>query len=391
MRQIKEGIYWVGAIDWNVRNFHGHLTSRGTSYNSYLIRDDKVALVDAVKETFYPEMIQHIREIIEPTKIDYVVVNHIEPDHSGSLAKIMEVADKAEVIATERGRAGLKKYIGEDFDCTTITEKPQLSLGKNTLQFVATPMLHWPDSMVTYVREQKLLLSNDAFGQHYAFSGLYDDESNESILWEEAARYYANIVMPLWKVVLKALEALGGLDIEMIAPSHGAIWRKNPRKIVEAYRRWAEGQAAQKVVIVYDTMWGSTEMVAKALAEGVASEGVHVQLYRLSNSHVSDVVTDILDAKAVLVGSPTLNANLFPTVAYFLSYLKGLKPKNKLGAFFGSYGWGGGAKKSAEEELRAAGIELMESSLDFVFRPSKEELMRAVEFGKRVAKRVKGV
>lgn len=390
MIDVKEKIYWVGAIDWNVRSFHGHLTNRGTTYNAYLVVDEKVALVDTVKESFFPEMLQRIEEIVDPKEIDYVVSNHTEPDHSGSVARTMEIASGAELIASDRGKTGLQKYFGQDLKVTTITEKPKIRLGKRTLQFFATPMVHWPDSMVTYVPEEKLLLSNDAFGQHIATSKRFDDEVDLASTMQEATNYYANIVMPLWKPTQRALEALGGLKIDMIAPSHGIIWRSKPGEILTAYRRWVDGVAQDRVVVVYDTMWGSTERVAKALVEGIAQEGVQSQLYKLGETHISTVITDVLDSKAVLVGGPTLNTTLFPSVASFLAYLKGLKPKNKFGAYFGSYGWGGGAKKAGEEELRAAGIELVESDLDFVYRPTDEELERAVEFGRRVARKVKG-
>jgi len=388
--QVKDGIYWVGAVDWNVRNFHGYVTHRGTTYNAYLIVDDKVALVDTVKEPFFSEMMRHIEEIIDPTEIDYLISNHIEPDHSGALMRVLEVASDAELIASDLGKKGLRRYFRDDLSCTTITEKPTVSLGSRTLQFVATPMVHWPDSMVTYIPEEKLLLSNDAFGQHLSTSKRFDDEVDHAVLMQEAAKYYANIVMPLWRSVIRAFKLLDGLEIDMIAPSHGVIWRSWPDEILEAYQRWADGVASEKVVVVYDTMWGSTERVAKALVEGIASEGVEVQLHRLSETHNSDVVAEVLDARAVLIGSPTLNNVLFPTVASFLSYMKGLRPKSKIGAFFGSYGWGGGAKRAAEAELKAAGFELVDSDLDFIFKPTDEELKMSEEFGREIAKRVKG-
>ena len=390
MIQLKDGIYWVGAVDWNIRNFHGYVTQRGTTYNAYLIVDEKAALVDTVKEPFFPEMLRRIEEIIDPREIDYLVSNHIEPDHSGAVAKVLEVAGDAELIVSDFGEKGLRRYFREDLSCTTIKEKPAVSLGSRTLRFVATPMVHWPDSMVTYIPEERLLLSNDAFGQHLASSKRFDDEVDPALVMQEATKYYANIVMPLWRSVLRAFKALGGLEIEMIAPSHGVIWRSRVGGIMGAYQRWVEGVASEKVVVVYDTMWGSTERVAKALVEGVAREGVTVQLHRLSETHNSDVIADVLDARAVLVGSPTLNNGLFPTVASFLAYMKGLRPKNKMGAFFGSYGWGGGAKRAAEAELKAAGVELVDSDLDFVFRPAEEELKRAVEFGGEIARRVRG-
>jgi len=388
--ELMDGIYWVGAIDWNLRNFHGYITQRGTTYNAYLIVDDKIALVDFVKAPFYDEMVHHIQEIVDLSEIDYLICNHIEPDHSGALLQTIEAAGNAELIASDLGRKGLRRYYGEGLRCTTTTEKPSVSLGSRTLQFVATPMVHWPDSMVTYIPEEKLLLSNDAFGQHLATSKRFDDEVDHAVLMQEAAKYYANIVMPLWRSVSRAFKALDGLDINMIAPSHGVVWRRNPVEILEAYQRWVEGAARERAVVVYDTMWGSTERLAEAVMEGLASEGVEVRVHRLSATHNSDVIADILEAKAVLVGSPTLNNGLLPTVASFLAYLKGLKPKNKIGAFFGSYGWGGGAKREAETELRSAGVEVVDGGLDFVYRPSEEELEMAVEFGVEMAGRIKG-
>ncbi len=389
MTLLKEGINWVGAPDWNVRNFHGYVTHRGTTYNAYLIMDDKVALVDTVKEPFFQEMLGRIEQIIDPKEIDYLISNHTEPDHSGSITRILEVAKNAELIASDIGVRGLRRYYGKGLECTSIRDKPSISLGEKTLKFVPVPMVHWPDSMVTYIPEEKLLLSNDAFGQHLASSKRFDDEVDQAVLMQEAVKYYANIVMPLWMSVNRAFKALEGVDIEMIAPSHGVIWRSKPEMILEAYQRWVAGASKPKVVVVYDTMWGSTERVAKALVEGITLEGVDVQLHRLSETHNSDVIADLLDAKAVLVGSPTLNNGLFPTVASFLTYMKGLRPKNKIGVAFGSYGWGGGAKRAAEAELKASGIELVENDLDFNYRPTDEELKKAVTFGRDIAKKVK--
>ena len=386
--EIKPGVYWVGAIDWDIRNFHGYLTQRGTTYNAYLIVDEKIALVDTVKEPFFPEMMRRIKEIVDPEKIDYLISNHTEPDHSGSIRKVLKVAKNAELIASEFGKKSLRRYYGEDLEITSIKEKPSISLGKRTLNFVPIPMVHWPDSMVTYVPEEKLLLSNDAFGQHLASSGRFDDEVDGAVLMQEAATYYANIVMHLWTPIGRAFKALEGLEIETIAPCHGVIWRSDPGKILEAYVRWVEGETTSKAVIVYDSMWGSTEMVAKALTEGLTDGGVEVKVHKLDSSHRSDAIADVLEAKAVLVGSPTLNNGVFPTVAAFLAYMKGLKPRNKLGAFFGSYGWGGGARKAVEAELEAAGLELVESDIEFKFRPKTADLEKTKEYGRTLAKRI---
>ena len=388
MTELKPGVHWVGAIDWNIRNFHGYITHRGTTYNSYLIVDEKIALVDTVKEHFYPEMMKRIRDIIDPQDIDYLISNHTEPDHSGSITKFMEEVQGIELIASPLGMQNLRRYYGDDMEITSIKEKPTLSLGEKTLHFAAIPMVHWPDSMVTYIPKDKLLLPNDAFGQHLASSKRFDDEVDKAVLMQEAETYYANIVMPLWMSVSRAFKALEGLEIDMIGPSHGVIWRGNPGMILEAYQRWVQGESKPRAVIVYDTMWGSTERVANALFEGLVSEGVEVRIHRLTSSHNSDVIADILEAKAVLVGTPTLNNGLFPTVASFLAYMKGLKPKNKIGAVFGSYGWGGGAKRAAEEEMKAAGIDLVESELDFRFRPTEEELEKVVQFGVVLAKKI---
>ena len=388
MVEMKPGVFWVGAIDWNIRNFHGYITHRGTTYNAYLIVDEKIALVDTVKEHFYPEMMKRIREIVDPQDIDYLISNHTEPDHSGSITKFMEEVEGVELIASPLGIQGLRRYYGDDMKITSIKDKPTLSLGKKTLHFAAIPMVHWPDSMVTYIPEDKLLLPNDAFGQHLASSKRFDDEVDAAVLMQEAETYYANIVMPLWMSVSRAFKALEGLEIDMIGPSHGVIWRGNPGMILEAYQRWVQGESKPRAVIVYDTMWGSTERVANALFRGLASEGVEVKIHKLGSSHNSDVIADILEAKAVLVGSPTLNNGLFPTVASFLAYMRGFKPKNKIGAVFGSFGWGGGAKRAAEGEMKAAGIDLVESELDFKFRPTEEELEKVVQFGVELAKRI---
>jgi flavorubredoxin len=386
---LKEGIHWVGAVDWNIRNFHGYITHRGTTYNAYLIVDEKIALVDTVKEHFFPEMMRRIKEVVDPREVDYLISNHTEPDHSGSITKFLEVAENVELVASNLGVKGLRSYYGEDLKVTSISEKPSVNLGRRTLSFVPVPMVHWPDSMVTYIPEDKLLLSNDAFGQHLASSKRFDDEVDQAVLLQEAETYYANIVMPLWMSVGRAFKSLEGVKIDMIAPSHGIIWRGNPGMILQAYQRWVEGVSKRKVVVVYDTMWGSTERVAKALVEGIVGEGVEVRLHRLSETHNSDVIADLLEAKAVLVGSPTLNNGLFPTVASFLAYMKGLKPRKKIGAAFGSYGWGGGAKRAAEAELKAAGIEVIENDLDFNYRPVEEELKKAVDFGRDIARKIK--
>lgn len=386
---LAKGLYWVGAIDWNIRSFHGYITPRGTTYNAYLIVDEKIALVDTVKAPFFNEMLERIEEIVKPEEIDYVISNHVEIDHSGALPMTMKLTKNAELIATERGKSGLTKYYKTNWRFTTTKERSELSLGKRKLSFIEIPMLHWPDSMVTYVEGDNILLSSDAFGQHLATSQRFDDQVDLNIVMKEAAKYYANIIMPFGTVVQNALIRLQDLKINIIAPAHGIIWRTNPERIVETYSKWARGESKNKILIIYDTMWGSTEIIAKALLDAISGEDVEVGWFNLSKTDDSEVVTQVLDAKALLVGSPTLNNGMFPTVARFLAYLKGLRPKGKIGACFGSYGWGGGAVKAMEEELRRTGIEVVESNLDFRFVPDKEELQKAKEFGKAIAQRTK--
>ncbi|MCX6643232.1 MAG: FprA family A-type flavoprotein [Candidatus Bathyarchaeota archaeon] len=389
LTKIKEGIYWVGAVDWAIRNFHGYITRRGSSYNSYLVIDEKVCLIDFVKAPFADDQLAHIEEIIDPARIDYIVANHAEPDHSGSIRKIIEACPNAQVIATARSIQIFKKYYGEDLKITPIEEVPTLNLGRRSLTFVPVPMAHWPDSMVSYMPEEKLLFSNDAFGQHLASSGRFDDEVDKSVLMEEATTYYANILMPLWRSIKSALKSLEGVPVEMIAPSHGVIWRSNPGLILDRYVKWVNGETKQKAVVVYDTMWGSTEKLARALTEGLTDGGVEVKLMNLSSNHNSDVIAEVLDAKAVFVGSPTLNNWLFPSVAGFLAYMHGLKPLNKIGAAFGSYGWAGGAKKAAEAEMTAAGISVIDSGLDCQFKPTESEIRKAFDFGREIALKIK--
>ena len=388
MIRVKEGIYWVGAVDWSIRSFHGYITHRGSSYNSYLVVDDKVALIDFVKAPFAEEQMARISEVIDPGKVDYIVANHAEPDHSGSIRRVIEACPNAEVVATERCINTLQKYYGGDLKITPIEKKPALNLGKRSLSFVPVPMAHWPDSMVSYMPEEKLLFSNDAFGQHLASSGRFDDEVNGAELMQEASIYYANILMPLWRSVSRALKALEGVPVEMIAPSHGVVWRGDPGRIMKAYQGWVAGETKSRAVVVYDTMWGSTQILARTIADGIASKGVDVKIHCLGSSHNSDVIADILDAKAVIVGSPTLNNHVFPTVAGFLAYMRGLKPMNKIGTAFGSYGWAGGAKKVVEAEMQAAGIQLVESDIDFVFKPSGDEVKRAYALGVSIGEKI---
>ncbi|ABW19488.1 FprA family A-type flavoprotein [Alkaliphilus oremlandii] len=388
--EIKKGIYWVGAVDWNIREFHGpsYHTRRGTSYNSYLIVDEKITLVDIVDADFADVMLDNIREIIDPSKIDYIVVNHIEPDHSGSFPKLMEVATNAKVFCTQKGKDGMLQHYFGNYDYNIVKTGAVLNLGARNIKFIEAPMLHWPDSMFSYIEEESLLLPNDAFGQHVASTKLFDDENDMCILMEEAKRYYANILMPFSGMVVRKIEELVkmGLKIDMIAPSHGVIWRSNPDKIIEKYMEWGRGLSSKKAVIAYETMWSSTEKMARKIIEGLASEGIDTKLYKISKSDVNDIMTDILDAKAVLVASSTINNTMIPDVAYFLEELIGLRPLKKVGAAFGSYGWGKGAVANIEKRMNDAGVSLIKEGLQIKFVPTEEDLNACYEFGREIGK-----
>jgi len=390
--KVLEDIFWVGAVDWNIRHFHGftYSTHRGTTYNAYLILDEKTALIDTVYGPFAQEMIEEIREVIEPSKIDYLVANHVETDHSGAITEILKLAPQAKVIGTAKCKEGLQKHYFGNWDFQVVKTGDEINLGERSLKFIEAPMLHWPDSMFTYVEKDTLLLPNDAFGQHLATSKRFDDEVDEKTLMEEAAKYYANILWPFSQLVIRKIEEIQklSLKISMIAPSHGIIWRSNPTKIIEAYLRWARGEAARKILVVYDTMWGSTEQMAKAIVEGITSEGMEAMLFRLPFSDRGDIIKELLEAKGILVGSSTINNGVLPTVAPFLEEMQGLRPRNKLAAAFGSYGWRGGAAKTIEENLEGAGMEIVAPALTIRWIPDKNEIQKCFEFGKEIAKRV---
>jgi flavorubredoxin len=390
--QLADDIYWVGVVDWNMRDFHGYATRRGTTYNAYLIVDEKVALVDTVKAPFYEECLEKINEIVNPEKIDYVIINHVEMDHSSGLPPLAKHVKNATIKATQRGKEGLLKHFGETLPIQTVKTGDELKLGKRTLRFIEAPMLHWPDTMFTYIVEDEILMPNDAFGQHLATSQRFDDEVDDCVLWEEVATYYANILMPFGSIIIRKLQELTEMHVspKMIAPSHGVIWRSDPAKIVKAYSEWSEGTSKQKAVVAYGTMWGSTDKMAKAIAEGIASQGVKVKFYNFAASSLAEVVAEILEAKAVIVGSSTLNNQMLPSVSAFLTYINGLKPRGKLWTFFGSYGWGGGAARQMVEAAKKAGFDVYEPPLEVKYVPTKEELEKCFNFGKEIAAKIKG-
>lgn len=389
--ELAKGIYWVGAIDWDVRDFHGYSTYRGTTYNAFLIVDEKVTLFDTVKSSHADQMLGNIRKIIDPQKIDYIVVNHVEMDHSGALPMMMDLVKPEKLICSPMGqKAIIDHFHREDWPFEVVKSGSEISLGKRTIQFLETRMLHWPDSMFSFIKEDGILFSSDAFGQHYATSERFDDQVDMSEVMHESAKYYANILYlyaPLIKKLLATVSSMN-LDIKMIAPDHGVIWRTHLGKIIEAYDQWSRNEAGKKVLVIYDSMWHSTESMAQAVELGLRETGVSTRLVNLKVHHRSDVMTEVLGAKAIVLGSSTLNNGLLPRMAGFLMYMRGLKPANKFGAAFGSFGWSGEAVGLMNTALEDMKIDVIEEGLRMKYVPDDHKLQECVEMGRRIGKRV---
>jgi flavorubredoxin len=388
--EITTGIYDVGVIDWNIRDFHGYSTYRGTSYNAFLIVDDKIALIDTVKKDFSDQLLGNISKIIDPKKIDYMISNHTEMDHSGGLPRLMHrIGEDKPLYCSKMGAKNLARHFPQKWNYQAVGTGEKLSLGNRTLTFLETRMVHWPDSMFTYLKEDKILFSSDGFGQHYAGHERFDDQIGEDIM-SHAKKYYANILLLYSPLILKLLDTVTqmGLEIDMICPDHGIIWRKDPGKIINAYVKWAKQEQEKKAVVVYDTMWHSTQAMADEIAAGIANEGVSVRPIHIRSSHRSEIMTEVLDAAAVVVGSPTLNNQLFPTVSDFLVYMKGLKPLNKIGAAFGSYGWSGEAVKLINKELQDMKFDVIDPGIRIQYVPENKGLEACFELGQKIGQAV---
>jgi flavorubredoxin len=388
--KIADGVYDVGVIDWNIRDFHGYSTDRGTSYNAYLVIDEKVALIDTVKAPFADQLLGNISQIIDPEKIDVVVSNHTEMDHSGSLPRIMHrIGEDKPLYCSKMGARNLAAHFPDAWKYHPVSEGETLSLGKRTLTFMETRMIHWPDSMFTYLNEDRILFSSDGFGQHYAGFEKFDDQAGADLM-QQAKKYYANILMLYAPRILKLIEKVvaSGIRIDMICPDHGVVWRKDPARIIEAYLKWSRQEPEKKAVVVYDTMWKSTETMANAIAEGISLTGVRVKPIHIRSSHRSDIMTDVLDAAAVVVGSPTLNNQMFPTVADILTYMKGLKPVNKIGGAFGSYGWSGESVKQVAAELTAMKFDMVEPGPRLQYVPDGDGIAVCIDYGKKIGEAV---
>jgi flavorubredoxin len=390
--EISEGIYCLGAIDWNIRDFHGYSTYKGTTYNAYLILDEKVALIDTVKKEFADELISGIGQVIDPKKIDCVISNHTEMDHSGGLPRVMHrVGEDKPLYCSKVGHKNLSRHYSQNWNYHPVENGGDLSLGKKTLTFLETRMLHWPDSMFSYLKEDRILFSSDAFGQHYAGLERFDDEMGDAIM-PHALKYFANILLPYSPLILRLVDQVKemGLTFEMLCPDHGIIWRKDPGKIIGCYVEWSQQKPKRKAVVIYDTMWHSTETMARTIVESLGQQGVDAKPMHLRSCHRSDIITEIMDAGAIVVGSPTLNNGIFPTVSDFLTYLKGLKPQNKAAAAFGSYGWSGEAVKLINRELEEMKFRLIDPGVKTLYVPDAEGIKACHELGKKIAQALPG-
>jgi anaerobic nitric oxide reductase flavorubredoxin len=387
-KKITEKVTWVGKVDWELKNFHGHeySTNRGSSYNSYLIRDKKTVLIDTVWQPYDKEFVKRLKDEIDLNEIDYIIANHGEIDHSGALPELLSEIPDTPVYCTKKGAEILKGHYHEDWNFVTVKTGDTLEIGDdNQLIFVEAPMLHWPDSMFTYMTGENILFSNDAFGQHYATESLFNDKVDNGELYEEAIKYYANILTPFSGLVTKKIkEVLAfNLPVDLICTSHGIIWKEDPAQIITKYLEWADSYQENQITIIYDTMWNATRKMAEAIAEGIqkADKSVVVKLFNLSKEDKNDVITEVFRSKAILLGSPTVNNIYLHSVGGILDMMKGLKFKNKKAAAFGSYGWSGEVVKQLNDKLKNAGFELVDEGHRSLWVPDEEERKKLIQYG----------
>lgn len=390
--KINEAVTWVGKKDWELRTFHGeeYSTHRGSSYNSYLIRDEKIALIDTVWLPFAKEFVTKLKREIDLNDIDYIIINHGEIDHSGALPELMREIPDTPIYCTKNAVKSLKGQFHQDWNFVEVKTGDKLSLGKRDLIFIEARMLHWPDSMFTYMTGDNILFSNDAFGQHYASEFMYNDEVDQAELYQESIKYYANILTPFSRFVVSKVDEFVKLNLplDMICTSHGVIWRDNPMQIVEQYVKWAQDYQENQITIIYETMWNGTKHMADAIASGIrqVDPDVTVKLMHTGITDKNDVLTEVFKSKAILVGSPTINGSVLNSIAGILDQIKGLSFKNKKGAAFGAYGWSGEGVKLIGDHLAKAGFELVNDGLRVLWNPDQEAVEKCVDLGKEFAK-----
>ncbi len=391
-KKLTDKVSWVGKTDWELVKFHGdeYSTHRGSSYNSYLIRDQKTVLIDTVWQPYDKEFVTRLKQEIDLKKIDYIIMNHNEIDHSGALPELMREIPDTPIYCTANGVKIIKGHYHHEWNFVTVKTGDSLDIGESRLVFVEAPMLHWPDSMMTYMTGENILFSNDAFGQHYATESLYNDAVDEAELFAEALKYYANILTPFSPLVMKKIKEVLALNlpVDMICTSHGVIWKENPAQIIESYLKWADSYQENQVTLVYDTMWNSTRKMAEAIAEGIrqADSSITVKLMNAAKEDKNDIITEVFRSKAILAGSSTINNGLLFSMGGILEMMKGLKLKNKKAAAFGSYGWSGESVKQLTKALGEGGFEIVNDGLRLLWVPDEEGLASCVEFGKQFAK-----
>ncbi len=389
--RINDTVTWVGKIDWELKKFHGdeYSTHKGSSYNSYLIRDEKTVLIDTVWEPFNKEFITNLKKEIDINKIDYIVMNHSEVDHSGALVELMKEIPNTPIYCTKSGVKVLKGHYHQEWNFVEVKTGDTLDIGKHKLTFIEASMLHWPDTMFTYLSGENILFSNDGFGQHYASEYMYNDKVDQSELYQEALKYYANILTPFSKQVSRKIEEIlsFNLPIDMICSSHGVIWRDNPIQIVNKYLEWANEYKENQITIIYDSMWNATRRMAECIAEGIKNNNkdVAIKIINSAKGDKNDISVEAFKSKIVLVGSSTINNGILTSTAAILEMIKGLKFKGKKGAAFGSYGWSGEATKLITEELEKSGFEVINSGIRELWNPDEDALNRCREFGKAIA------
>ncbi len=388
---ITNGIYWTGIIDWELRKFHGneYSTHRGSTYNSYLVKGDKNVVIDTVWTPFAKEYVKNLKKEIDLKDIDYVIANHAEIDHSGALPELMKHIPETPIYCTKNGTKSLKGHFHEDWNFKPIKTGDKLSLGDKDLIFIEAPMLHWPDSMMCYLTEDNILFSNDAFGQHYATEFMFNDLVDQSELFTECMKYYANILTPFSSLVTKKIEEIlsFNLPVDYICTSHGVIWRDKPTQIVEKYMEWANKYKENQITILYDTMWKGTRSMAENIAKGIkkADTDVTIKLFNVAKSDKNDVITEVFKSKGILVGSPTMNRGILTSIAAILEEIRGLGFKGKKAAAFGSYGWSGESVKMISENLKVAGFEIVNEGIKELWNPNDESIGNCIEYGKNIA------
>ncbi|TYQ18040.1 UNVERIFIED_CONTAM: flavorubredoxin [Acetivibrio alkalicellulosi] len=390
MIEVKNNVYWVGIKDWDLRRFHGHelSTHRGSTYNSYIIKDEKTVLVDTVWNPYKEEFVENLEREVGLENIDMIIINHCEPDHAGSLGYLMEKIPNTPIYCSKNGEQSIKGHFHKDWNINVVKTGDSLKIGENELVFVEMTMMHWPDSMLTYVKGANVVLSNDAFGQHYSPSSLFNDQVDQCELYQEAIKYFANILNPFRPLIKKKIEEIKAmnLDIDVIAPSHGVIWRDNPIQIVEKYYEWSQSDFSEDyAVIVYDTMYDATKNMAQAIAEGLRNNNINSKLYNSSVTDKSDLITELFKAKAIIMGSCTVNNGTLSSISMLLEEMQLLKLKNKPAAAFGSFGWSGEGPGHISERLKKNGMKVDLEPIKFKYQPTEEQLKECVEFGEKFA------